>query len=146
MTFTDDVDIQTRHLHITQRLRQRRDELGLTQKQVVTRLGRCGLQTTNRALSSLEHGTGLDIAKLPELAAALDCTITYLLGLTDDPHRWAPDNELTVPNRSAGRPADAPARMPAPVITPAPVTAPSAPRPASLILGANIPERVLRRR
>lgn len=80
-----------RQVLITRRLRQRRAELGLTQKQVVTRLGRCGLQTTNRAVSSLEHGAGVDVAKLPELAIALDCTITYLIGLTDDPHRWEPD-------------------------------------------------------
>jgi transcriptional regulator with XRE-family HTH domain len=81
-----------RQLLITQRLRTRRCELGLTQKQVVTRLGRVGVLTSNRALSSLEHGTGLDVAKLPELAIALDCTITYLLGLTDDPHQWEPDH------------------------------------------------------
>ncbi|MDP9117576.1 MAG: helix-turn-helix domain-containing protein [Actinomycetota bacterium] len=101
MTIASAVDIQSRHLLITQRLRQRRDDLGLTQKQVVTRLGRCGLRTTNRALSSLEHGTGLDVAKLPELAAALDCTVTYLVGLTDDPHRWEPDDEVVVPPRSS---------------------------------------------
>lgn len=133
MTFTSDIDIQTRHLHITQRLRHRRDELGLTQKQVVTRLGRCGLHTTNRALSSLEHGTGLDVAKLPELAAALDCTVTYLIGLTDDPHSWEPDDELTVPGRT----------------TPAVPAAPPSQDPpgrVSLILGANVPERILGRR
>jgi transcriptional regulator with XRE-family HTH domain len=83
-----------RQLLITQRLRERRSALGLTQKQVVTRLGRVGVQTTNRALSSLEHGTGLDVAKLPELASALDCTVTYLVGLTDDPHRWEPDQRV----------------------------------------------------
>ena len=43
-------------------MRLRRDELGLTQKQIVTRLARCGLHTTNRALSSLEHGAGIDVA------------------------------------------------------------------------------------
>jgi transcriptional regulator with XRE-family HTH domain len=130
MTFgSDDVDVSTRHLLITQRLRQRRDDLGLTQKQVVTRLGRCGLRTTNRALSSLEHGTGLDVAKLPGLAAALDCTVTYLIGLTDDPHRWDPDEELTIPARSGSRPAE---------ITVPPHPAPPQP---SLILGADVPNR-----
>jgi transcriptional regulator with XRE-family HTH domain len=128
MTIASEVDIQTRHLLITQRLRQRRDDLGLTQKQVVTRLGKCGLHTTNRALSSLEHGTGLDVAKLPELAAALDCTVTYLVGLTDDAHSWIPDESvvvpvrgapLAVPARSNGRQTDA----------------------ASLILGEDIPTR-----
>lgn len=80
-----------RQLLITQRLRDRRADLGLTQKQVVTRLARCGVRTTNRALSSLEHGAGVDVAKLPELAAALDCTVTYLVGLTNDPQCWEPD-------------------------------------------------------
>jgi len=74
-----------RQMLITQRLRRRRGELGLTQKQVVTRLARAGPRITNRTVSSLEHSAGVDVAKLPELAAALDCTVTYLVGLTDDP-------------------------------------------------------------
>jgi transcriptional regulator with XRE-family HTH domain len=120
-----------RQLLITQRLRERRSELGLTQKQVVTRLGRVGVHTTNRALSSLEHGTGLDVAKLPELASALDCTITYLVGLTDDPHRWEPDQRVV--DLTDGRPrrhADLPP------------TSNGATR-SSWILGAEVPERGL---
>jgi len=112
-----------RQLLITQRLRRRRGELGLTQKQVVTRLARAGLRTTNRAVSSLEHGAGVDVAKLPELAAALDCTVTYLVGLTDDPHRWEPDHRGT----------------------PEPTPQPGGPRPnapsRSWILGADVPDR-----
>jgi transcriptional regulator with XRE-family HTH domain len=96
--------VAARHALITQRLRQRRDDLGLTQKQIVTRLARCGLLTTNRALSSLEHGSGLDVAKLPELAIALDCTVTYLIGLTDDPDSWQPDP----PSPPVGQQADRP--------------------------------------
>jgi len=80
-----------RHMVVSQRLRLRRRALGLTQKQVVTRLARLGVTTTNKAVSSLEHGTGLDLAKLPELAQALDCSVTWLLGLTDDPGSWSPD-------------------------------------------------------
>lgn len=80
-----------RHLVVSERLRERRRDLGLTQKEVVSRLRRIGVDTTNKALSSLEHGAGLDVAKLPELAAALECTLTYLLGLTDDPGSWQPD-------------------------------------------------------
>jgi transcriptional regulator with XRE-family HTH domain len=79
-----------RHV-VSQRLRQRRRELGLTQQQVVARLAEAGVRTTNKALSGLENGVGLDAAKLPEVAEALDCSVTYLLGLTDDPHRWNPD-------------------------------------------------------
>jgi transcriptional regulator with XRE-family HTH domain len=119
---------------ITQRLRMRRCELGLTQKQVVTRLGRVGVLTSNRALSSLEHGTGLDVAKLPELAIALDCTITYLLALTDDPHQWEPDHRHIDLTDQAPHHRD--------------VTSPSAAFDASSpswILGAGVPDRGPRR-
>lgn len=80
-----------RHHVLSQRLRERRRALGLTQKEVVARLRRLGVSTTNKALSSLEHGAGLDVAKLPELACALECTLTYLVGLTEEPDRWCPD-------------------------------------------------------
>jgi transcriptional regulator with XRE-family HTH domain len=90
LTGTGDLEAR-RHLEVSQRLRERRRMLGLTQKQVTSRLGRLGIASTNKSLSSLEHGAGLDVARLPELAAALDCTVTWLLGLTDDPHRWEPD-------------------------------------------------------
>jgi len=120
-----------RHLLITQRLRQRRDDLGLTQKQIVTRLARCGLLTTNRALSSLEHGSGLDVAKLPELAIALDCTVTYLIGLTDDPHSWQPDPPSELP----------PSRLAEPVVgTRRPVVEQADESTRSLLLGDFIPQ------
>lgn len=128
--------ISARHLLITQRLRQRRDDLGLTQKQIVTRLARCGLQTTNRALSSLEHGSGLDVAKLPELATALDCTVTYLLGLTDDPHSWQPTEPVTGQAATDRAPAASGSAGP-------PAASGSAGQ--SLILGDVFPERPRRR-
>lgn len=91
--FNDKDDLAVdRHLIVTHRLRARRIQLGLTQKQVVTRLGRRGIRTTNKTLSSFEHGAGVDVVRLPELAAALDCTVTYLLGLTEQPTRWEPDH------------------------------------------------------
>jgi transcriptional regulator with XRE-family HTH domain len=88
---TDDLYVD-RHLIVSHRLRIRRLQLGLTQKQVVTRLGRRGIRTTNKTLSSFEHGAGVDVVRLPELAAALDCTVTYLLGLTEEATRWEPDS------------------------------------------------------
>jgi hypothetical protein len=45
----------------------------------------------------MEHGQGIDVGRLPELAVALDCTVTFLLGLTSDPTRWVPDH-WAVPN------------------------------------------------
>lgn len=133
-----------RHLLITQRLRHRRCELGLTQKQIVTRLGRLGVVTTNRAVSSLEHGAGLDIAKLPELAHVLDCTITYLVGLTDDPHSWAPD-----PTTGTLHPDEAPHTHPNRAPHAHPHAGPHAHEDIadsgeslrSRILGADVPER-----
>ena len=124
--------VTARHALITQRLRQRRDDLGLTQKQIVTRLARCGLLTTNRALSSLEHGSGLDVAKLPELAIALDCTVTYLLGLTDDPHSWLPAESALQPTAGPSLAAQAPA-------PPEPASA-NGSAGQSLILGEYFPE------
>jgi transcriptional regulator with XRE-family HTH domain len=111
-----------RQLLIPQRLRTRRCELGLTQKQVVSRLGRRGVRTTNRALSSLEHGAGIDVAKLPEIAAALDCTVTYLMGLTEDPDRWEPDKPISQVGTA---------------LRPVPAT-------GCLILGGEVPDRMRR--
>ena len=76
--------------------------LGLTQQDVVERLAGMGVAATNRSLSAMEHGQGLDVGRLPELAAALECSVTYLLGLTVEPDRWEPD-EL-VKARTNGRP------------------------------------------
>ena len=83
---------EQRHLVVSERLRRRRRELGLTQMDVVVRLQSLGVNTSNKTVSSLEHGAGLHLAKLPEIASALECTITYLVGLTDDPARWEPDD------------------------------------------------------
>ena len=94
-----------RHLVVSHRLRARRLQLGLTQKQLVSRLARRGIRTTNKTLSSFEHGAGVDVVRLPELAVALDCTVTYLLGLTEDPARWEPDRCGRPTNRPVGRAA-----------------------------------------
>src|SRR6478735_2414173 len=121
-----------RHLVVSERLRMRRRELGLTQKEVVSRLRRMGVLTTNKALSSLEHGAGLDVGKLPEIARALECSLTYLVGLTDDPASWEPDFEHWPGRRrtvtragpaSARAPEPDPERRPA-LGTPAPVVVP----------------------
>lgn len=128
-------DWSERQLLVTQRLRQRRADLGLTQKQVVTRLARSGVRTTNRAVSSLEHGAGVDVARLPDLAAALECTVTYLVGLTTDPHRWEPD---AVPADAALRRSSAQRAPIKPGRIPSGATASTA---ESLILGTTIPER-----
>jgi len=118
-----------RHWVCAQRMRERRLSLRLTQREVVGRLQGRGNQTTNRALSAMENGRGLDLGLLPELAESLDCTVTYLLGLAVDPHSWRPDHWM----RSVER-------LPAP--TEAPVTermSTPAVRAAAGVLGPEIP-------
>ena len=78
------------------RMAERRHRLGLTQADVVDRLNALGVAASNRTVSAMEHGQGVDLGRLPELAVALDCTITYLLGLTGEPAHWAPDS-MSVP-------------------------------------------------
>lgn len=89
-----------RHWVCAQRLRERRRALGLTQRDVVALLECRGHTTTNRTLSAMENGRGLDLGLLPELAEALRCSVTYLLGLTQDPSAWHPEDmpeEMTAP-------------------------------------------------
>src|SRR5437660_1655798 len=91
-----------RHWTCARRLRERRAALGLTQVEVADALRRQGLDLGNRTLSAMEHGHALDLGWLPELAAALDCTTTYLLGMTADPHAWTPDPIPVRADASAG--------------------------------------------
>jgi hypothetical protein len=96
MTPTSNEINRQRHWVCALQLAERRRNLELTQLEVVDRLTQLGVNATNRTLSAMEHGQGIDIGRLPELAIALECTVTYLLGLTTDPNRWTPDDG-TVP-------------------------------------------------
>ena len=130
-----------RHLVVSERLRERRRELGLTQKEVVARLRRMGVTTTNKALSSLEHGAGLDVCKLPELARALDCTLTYLVGLTDRPDQLAARREHWPRHRSRSASQRGLNGMP-PILGPAsPSAAPSATQDHDEVLSDAVPAR-----
>jgi transcriptional regulator with XRE-family HTH domain len=84
--------VAQRNLTCAIRIRERRRQLGLTQAEVVERVNDCGSRLSNQALSAIENGRRLAIGRLPDLAAALECTVSYLLGLTADPHRWPPDD------------------------------------------------------
>lgn len=83
-----------RYPFLSMRIRRRRHELGLRQLDLSDRLADMGLVLTHGAMSHIENGQGLDISKLPEMAVALECTLTYLLGWTDDPAKWEPDRPL----------------------------------------------------
>ena len=108
-TGTTETGLGSRHRHVVgHQLRQRRRTLGLTQRDVAARLGELGTTTTNKALSSLENGATLDAAKLPELARALHCSVTYLLGLTDDPDSGSPTATQSRPLPSPCPPPESP--------------------------------------
>jgi len=83
--------VAQRNLACAIRIKERRRELGLTQAEVVERVSRYGSRLSNQALSAIENGRRLAVGRLPDLAEALDCTVTYLIGLTADPHSWQPD-------------------------------------------------------
>jgi transcriptional regulator with XRE-family HTH domain len=120
-----------RHWTCARRLSQRRHDLGLTQNDVVDRLAAQGAVATNRTLSAMEHGQGVDVGRLPELAVALDCTVTYLLGLTEEPCNWAPDDHRVLPAAESAKDAQ-------PVAT---TNGAVEGTHTSWILGPDIPER-----
>ena len=125
--------VAQRNLTCAVRIRERRRELGLTQAEVVDLVSRHGSRLSNQALSAIENGRRLAVGRLPDLAGALDCTVTYLLGLTADPHRWPPDGPGAAPPGTAPpRPRRRAARDPA---------RPSRPGPSrhNWILGPDVP-------
>jgi transcriptional regulator with XRE-family HTH domain len=143
-------NVAQRNLTCAIRIRERRRELGLTQAEVVARVARPGSRLSNQALSAIENGRRLAVGRLPDLAEALDCTVTYLLGLTADPRSWSPDQPSRPPAPAESEPAPPTSALAPPA--PAPATpAPAAPAPAtpppgpgsprgSWILGPDVPD------
>ena len=138
-------NVAQRNLTCAIRIRERRRELGLTQAEVVERVDRHGSRLSNQALSAIENGRRLAVGRLPDLAEALDCTVTYLLGLTADPRSWAPDRPPRA--REPAEPqARAELRTPAESRTGAEPRTPAEPRTGaglahrSWILGPDVPE------
>jgi transcriptional regulator with XRE-family HTH domain len=140
--------VAQRNLTCAIRIRERRRQLGLTQAELVDLVDEHGSRLSSQALSAIENGRRLAVGRLPDLAAALQCTVSYLLGLTAEPHRWEPDDAS----------APAPARRAAPPVparrTAAPASAPAGQAPANgaanqsasprhgWILGPDVPDAV----
>jgi transcriptional regulator with XRE-family HTH domain len=123
-----------RHWVCARRMRDRRLALGLTQREVAARLITRGNQVSNRSLSAMENGRGVDLGLVPDLADALRCSVTYLLGLTRDPSSWLPEylaNAHPVRPPNGRQSNDRPHRIETP-----PAAAPSAP---SGVLGPHLP-------
>jgi transcriptional regulator with XRE-family HTH domain len=103
VTVTGYQTVAQRNLTCAIRIRERRRQLGLTQAEVVDRVNGPGSRLSNQGLSAIENGRRLAVGRLPDLAAALECTVSYLLGLTADPDRWEPDD--TRPGREPEPPS-----------------------------------------
>jgi transcriptional regulator with XRE-family HTH domain len=140
--------VAQRNLTCAIRIRERRRELGLTQAEVVDRVSQHGSRLSNQALSAIENGRRLAVGRLPDLADALGCTVTYLLGLTDDPGSWQPDTPRAPSEQAPSQQApsqqapsqQAPARQ-----APARTRGPAARDPGhssrrSWILGPDVPD------
>lgn len=127
----DHQTVAQRNLTCAIRIAERRRHLGLTQAEVVDRISRYGSRLSKQALSAIENGRRLAVGRLPDVAAALDCTVTYLIGLTEDPRSWQPD----APGALAAYPAASPpeARHPARTTRPDPAR-------RSWILGPDVPD------
>lgn len=76
------------------RVRSLRRFLGMKQDDVVSRMRAEGLDLSTATYSRIEVGKA-EIVKganyLVSLAKALDCSVTFLLGLTTEPSKWNPD-------------------------------------------------------
>jgi transcriptional regulator with XRE-family HTH domain len=137
--------VAQRNLTCAIRIRERRRQLGLTQAEVVALVNEHGSRLSSQALSAIENGRRLAVGRLPDLAAALQCTVSYLLGLTADPDRWEPDDAR--PPADARRPAgpSRPVTASPPPAEPAELAANSGPGPAAppqrgWILGPDVPD------
>jgi transcriptional regulator with XRE-family HTH domain len=110
--------VAQRNLTCAIRIRERRRQVGLTQTELVDLVNEHGSRLSSQGLSAIENGRRLAVGRLPDLAAALQCTVSYLLGLTADPYRWEPDD------------ASAPALL-SPAAPPASASRAARPAPAS---------------
>jgi len=82
---------------VARRIRKRREDLGLGQREVVDRLKeRAGLEVTVGGYSNWERYGISDQGFIEALALALDCKPPYLLGWTNKPGSWRPDRTLEV--------------------------------------------------
>ena len=136
--------VAQRNLTCAIRIRERRRQLGLTQAELVDRVNGYGSRLSSQALSAIENGRRLAVGRLPDLAAALQCTVSYLLGLTADP---AAGNPMT-PARllSSGPPCVLPPARRPQTVTNGPVTNspawPGTPPRHGWILGPDLPDAV----
>ena len=99
---------------LAQRLYLRRTELGLRQEDLVQRLGQQGLAITPGAISNWERTGSMDLPKLLALCGALECSLSYLVGLTKDPARWEPDEDVDLVSLSRVLAQSSPAASPRP--------------------------------
>lgn len=74
---------------------QRRADLGLKQSEVAERMIAFGVPVSMQTISAWEYGRPrIASHQVVALAASLECTTTFLLGLTEKHDKWTPDASL----------------------------------------------------
>lgn len=79
---------------VSWRARERRKSLSLSQHEVALKMGAEGVDISDATYSRIEIGKNelvKDVNTLIALSRALDCTVTYLVGLTSRYDKWTPD-------------------------------------------------------
>lgn len=99
---------------ISSRVRRRRTELGFSQADAVEAIrGTSGLEMSVSTYSRCETGK-MELsnggAYILAIARGLGCTVTYLLGLTDNPRSWTPSVDWTAEDEVRAFVLDAEAR------------------------------------
>jgi transcriptional regulator with XRE-family HTH domain len=79
-------------VNIGKRVRNRRDELGLTRKDIEAMV-----TFTDKTLENIEKGSSPTFANLLQLAKALKTSVAYLIGETDNPSLGALKGEESSP-------------------------------------------------
>lgn len=80
------------NLTVGERIRDRRIELGLLQEDLAEKAGYCG----KSAISKIEHlGNNVSMKQVRRLAAALDCSMEYLMGWGEPTKIKVQDNSVS---------------------------------------------------
>jgi transcriptional regulator with XRE-family HTH domain len=83
-----------RRLVISERIEERMDELGLSQSELSRKMKAAGFDLSQTLVSRKLNGAEITGDQLVAFAAVLNVTYTWILGLTDDKSKWAPDGPL----------------------------------------------------
>lgn len=86
-----------------ERIKKRREELGLTQSELANRMGFKGKSSISKIESS---GNKVTLKTVEKAANALNCSVSYILGMVDNPYMHRIQDEIMVIRDRKGLPND----------------------------------------